>query len=282
MGFSWKCPDLGPGNWHYDAFIKESGFAVKNWQQRSPDHHASVIENVKDEGRAAIERITQLRTLLGNFINFGLVAFGAAAVLSQSILKTQPFLLAVPFTLLAACIAVAAYALRPPHVELKAGKELDQLSEDIGEASQANDGCKLAHEISERKTVIIRQNVLEWLAGMVRVPIVLFIMSMISIPIVAAFGKGDDDVTVDAPDQITVVVEYKQVEAKIDELNASIVTLQKSLELVHDTLSDERQSAKTAIGELSVAMETRFNRIDESLSNMNKALNQIEDKKPSE
>lgn len=87
---------MRPGNGHYDAFIKESNFALANWQKRTADHQSAIIQNVRDEGHSAAEQITQLRSLFGNIVNFEHIACGAVAVFSQSILKTQPFLLLIP------------------------------------------------------------------------------------------------------------------------------------------------------------------------------------------
>lgn len=280
MGFSWKCPDLGPGNWHYDAFILESGYAVSHWHERTADHHSSVIENIKDEGHAAAERIIQLHSLLGNLINFGLVAVGAVAVLSQSILKTQPLMLVIPFTLLAICIAIAAYALRPPHVELKSGDELEVLNQNISAASQREGGWKLAHEISERKTVIIRQNVLEWIAGIVRVPICLFILAIISIPVVAMYGKADHTSETDEPKSLTVVVEDEPLKMQVMELKDSLGKLTDSVKETGTAASDERKSVVAAVNELRAKIDQRLTTVEKAVSMLSESLKQEKDIDP--
>tara|TARA_R110002111_G_scaffold100976_6_gene156489 strand:+ start:48887 stop:49735 length:849 start_codon:yes stop_codon:yes gene_type:complete len=270
MGFNWKCPDLEPGNWHYDDFIRASSIAVEKWQQRPVEHQASVIENIKEEGNAAAERITQIYALLGSIINFGLVALGAVAVLSQSILKTQPLLLVVPFALFATCVAIAAYALSPPHVELKGGDQLSRLSTQIGEQSKIEGGWRLAQEISERKTVVIRHNKLEWIAGIVRVPISLFIFSIISIPLVAVFSKGDVGSEAAKPNSITVEIENEHLNSEVSDLKSSFETLKKGFEKFQKGVSDECQSTNQAISELNGTIEKRFYAIEMSISKLAK------------
>ena len=110
--------------------------------------------------------------------------------------------------------------------------------------------------------------------------ICLFILAIISIPVVAMYGKADHTSETDEPKSLTVVVEDEPLKMQVMELKDSLGKLTDSVKETGTAASDERKSVVAAVNELRAKIDQRLTTVEKAVSMLSESLKQEKDIDP--